>query len=461
MDTLLSFLKNLDEKSFYLEESGKKYFKEDVHKLVSKVKKDFQSVANFENKKVFLDIKDRKLFIIVFFSLLELNAKPVLIPPEIKIIDYFYPDGIFISDNKFHDEIINVNSDFSISLGVNFNPENKQNEAADEDKAIYLYTSGSTGKPKLIPKSNKNLISEIGELKKILDVSSESVFYFTAPICHIYGFLNGFLLPLYSSAKIILDPKFTPQDVAGFVNQKRITHLVSIPSYYRMFLEMNLISMFNNCQSLISSSAPLPLDVSKVFYENGVRITEIYGSTETGGIAHRVSAENIEWKLYSYVKIISDWAEYTDIEEEKVNELKIDSPAISVDYDSNSGFNTGDVVCFSDNGNFKLLGRNTRFVKISGKRVDLHSVLEKIIKYLNEIDGYFIKEEELYIDQKDGKIYLISEKELPKKHKEIKDDLKHLLPSYAVPRLFIISKISRNNMGKIKKTEIDKIIGNK
>jgi len=50
-------------------------------------------------------------------------------------------------------------------------------------------------------------------------------------------------------------------------------------------------------------------------------------------------------------------------------EFKIISPAISVNYNKKNGFNTGDVVLFSKNGNFILLGRNIRFVKIAGKRV--------------------------------------------------------------------------------------------
>ena len=52
-------------------------------------------------------------------------------------------------------------------------------------------------------------------------------------------------------------------------------------------------------------------------------------------------------------------------------ELFISSPAISVEYDKEVGYCTGDIVKFIDERHFTLLGRNTRFVKIHGKRIDL------------------------------------------------------------------------------------------
>jgi acyl-coenzyme A synthetase/AMP-(fatty) acid ligase len=249
------------------------------------------------------------------------------------------------------------------------------------------------------------------------------------------------------------------------MEKKKITIFISIPTYYRMFAELNLTKCFSNCRKLTSSSAPLPQDVSKKFYEKGIKITEIYGSTETGGIAHRVSAVNMGWQLFSYVKVFKEWNDYINNENVKNEnediELRINSPAISVEYNKEKGFNTGDIIKFTDNGTFILLGRNIRFVKIAGKRVDLQFVLMKVREYLNQNNNCQIKDDELYIGEKEEKIYIISEKGFPKTSKEIKKDLNKLLPSYAIPRIFINMKIPRNNMGKIKKVEIEKIIKNK
>jgi len=458
---LYSLWEDLDNESFYIELEDKKYFKNHIEKYKNKLELNFKSIADWENRKVFFDIKDRKLFVFAFLALLKLKAKIVLIPNEIKSEDYIYKGGMFLSDNKKLDEGLFLNDDLSITIGKNFNIDDLEPVNID-DTVIYLYTSGSTGKSKLINKKAVNLISEVKELKRILGINNEDIFYFTPPLYHIYGFLFGLLLPLYCSAKIVLDYNFTPESIADFVKKREINYFVSIPSYYRLFVDLNLINCFSNCKNLFSSSAPLPLDVSAKFYELNIKITEIYGSTETGGVAYRTSAISQEWKMFSYVKIVEEPSGYIDSDDsqKKIVELRLLSPAISVNYDINKGFNTGDVVQLSTDGKFILLGRNTRFVKISGKRIDLNYVLIKVKDCLSEITGEIIKEEKLYIGLHQNKIFVIYEDPFPKDIKDIKNDLKKHLPSYAVPRLYINSAIPKNNMGKINKVKIDQILKN-
>ncbi len=458
---LYSLWLEINEDTFFIEENNQKFYKKNIDEKISKLEDNLQNIFDWENRKVYLDIKDKNLFIISFITLLKLKSKVVLVPNEIKIEDYHYKGGIFLSDNKSFEDVIFIQKDLKVIPHEDFNAE-KLESPVKNNIVLYLYTSGSTGKAKLIPKTSMNLICEVEELNKILSITKDDLFYFTPPIYHIYGFLNGFLLPLYSSAKIVLDNCFTPESIAQFVESRKITVFISIPTYYRMFSDLGLIDKFKFCQKLTSSSAPLPLDISKSFLNKDKKITEIYGSTETGGIAYRVSAENIEWKLFSYVKIFKESTDYIDSQnimntnEEK--EFKIISPAISVNYDKKNGFNTGDVVSFSKNGNFILLGRNIRFVKIAGKRVDLQYVLEKVKEYFIKECNLEVKDDELYIGEKSEKVYLIFEKKFPKTTKEIKSDLNKHLPSYAVPRILISRKIPRNNMGKINKIEIEKIL---
>lgn len=452
----------IDKNTFYIEDHEQRVFKKDIDVQIKKMIDDLISIADWENRKVYIDIKDNKLFIIMLISLFKLKSKVVLVPSEVNIEDYYYKEGLFISDNKEYKNLIFLQNDLKLKLYEDFDPDKFESPVKDNDTIVYLYTSGSTGKSKLIPKTALNLIYEVKELNKILSITKDDIFFFTPPLCHIYGFLFGFLLPIYSSSKIVLDNRFTPDSIAKFVKKKKITIFISIPTYYRMFADLNLIDNFIQCRKLTSSSAPLPQDVSEKFYKKGIKITEVYGSTETGGIAYRVSAVNLEWKLFSYVKIFEKWDDYIENKKGEKDrrevELRINSPAISINYNKEIGFNTGDIIQFTENGTFKLLGRNTRFIKIAGKRVDLNYVLEKVKDYLAQNIDCEIKDEELYVGEKDEKIYVIFEKEFPKSSKEIKNDLNKHLPSYAVPRLLISKKIPRNNMGKINKVEIEKIL---
>lgn len=456
---LLILLENLDEKTFCVNYQGKQYCKKEIIEEVEKFSNNLFSITDFKNKKVFLDVNDRLLFIISFFSLLKLKAKIVLVPSEININEFSSYNGIFLSDNKKILNGIFIDKNYHISVGNEF--KEADNYEQEEDICFYLYTSGSTGLAKLIPKTAENILVELKELSKILNCEKTDTFFFTPPLCHIYGILFGFFLPFYNSATVFLDYLFSPESINEFVLSNSVSYFISIPVYYKMFVELNLIDVFKKCKYLISSSAPLPLEISKKFYENGIKIVEVYGSTETGGIAHRISAEHIEWKLFSYVKIVEEWDDYINHTEEdkKIVELKIISPGISISYDLLEGYNTGDLVELQKNNKFILLGRNTRFVKIAGKRVDLNYVNKNIIQILEEKIGIKVNEDDIYLGFKDSFIYAIIDSKYNNIDIEaLKKELKKRIPSYAFPKVLISEKIPRNNMGKINKVEVEKII---
>lgn len=459
MKVLSTLIDNIDKNSFYIEKDGKKIKYKDIMGKINLLINNLRSISEWDGMKVYVDIKDRILFVYVFFALLKLRSKIVLIPAEIKSEDYVYSSGLFISDNKELKQGLYIMQDLKVKTGIDFDLSNLE-KPLDNKIVLYLYTSGSTGKVKLIPKSDENIITELEELKKILSIKNDNIFYFTPPLYHIYGMLFGLLLPLYCSAKIIIDYNFTPESISDFVQKKKVSHFISIPSYYKMFNDLDLFKKFNECNKLISSSALLPIEISRKFYDNELKITEIYGSTETGGIAFRTSAKSLEWKLFSYVKILKYWDEYLESGSDKLEkiELRISSPTISIDYDNTDGYNTGDIVDLYPDNKFMLLGRNTRFVKISGKRVNLHYVQEKLREYLQKEMKVKISEDEIYVGEKEQKLYVIIEKEISKDQKKIKDELKKHLPGYAIPRNIYITKIPRNNMGKINKKKIDELI---
>jgi acyl-coenzyme A synthetase/AMP-(fatty) acid ligase len=419
------------------------------------------STTIIEDKKIYLSISNRLLFIALFIAFLRLKAKVVLLPVEVIIDEINFSDGIIITDDENRKFDLIIRNDFSLDgdIGKRFDRLDK----FEEDKKgtfIYLYTSGSTGKPKLIPKSDINLITEIKELKPRFNITSDDTFYLTNPIYHIYGFLFGVLLPIYADSSFYLDSHFTPESISSFVKNNKISIFVSIPNYYNMFSNLNLVSNFTNCNKFFTSSAPLSLEVSKSFFEYGLSIIEIYGSTETGGIANRVQAASDKWETFSYIKIlVSKDDELNNKLDDNELELLIDSPAISVNYDKNIGFNTNDLVELDENGNFRLLGRNNRFTKIGGKRVDLYFIRDKLVAYFTKELKRDVKADDIYIGEKDEKIYIFfNEKEI-KKSVDIKKDLTDYLPSYSIPKYFFWEKIPTNILGKINKNAIDEIIG--
>jgi len=93
---------------------------------------------------------------------------------------------------------------------------------------------------------------------------------------------------------------------------------------------------------------------------------EVYGSTETSGIAWRQSDKGPEWTVF-------DNAQITTNEE---GCLIIRSPYIK----DPAGFQTADMVEILDDGRFLLKGRVDSVVKIEAKRISLPEIESRIME---------------------------------------------------------------------------------
>lgn len=452
MKSFYDLLTSYEGSSALLELDGKSYGKEELIEKVGFFREQLLNLyGDWEKRLVYLDMKERINFIFLFFALSSLGVSIVLLPVEVDSRDFLGGENLFITDNKEDESTIFVTTEGELrAKEVDFSAL----KTDDNDNSLYLYTSGSTGRARMIPKGVHHLLVELEELKSFLAVEKGELFYFTSPLYHIYGLLFGLLLPIYAGATTIIDYHFTPESVCDFVESREVEHFISIPSYYNFFKKIDKINVFKKCRCLVSSSAPLPVELSRSFLQEDVKIREIYGSTETGGIAHRVGAIDLNWQTFSYVNIIKKRADYES------RELFIESPAISIDYSDIDGYNTGDIVIFNSAGNFQLTGRNKSFIKVGGKRVNLNFVLVKYKSYLKEVTGKIIDDHLLYIGEKNGRIFLISEESFPGTSLEVKTSMKRYLPGYAVPKLLLHMKIPRNSMGKINRKEIDNLLSN-
>ena len=147
------------------------------------------------------------------------------------------------------------------------------------------------------------------------------------------------------------------------------TVLVSVPIHYRA-MGAGGIRRFS-LRLALSSAAPLDGEDAAFFREQtGLAITEIYGSTETGGMATRTyGANHGSWEPFACI----DWKILSD-------HLCVRSAFVSPDLprDAEGFFMTADRVAKAGENRFTLRGRADHVVKVAGKRVDLEEIREKI-----------------------------------------------------------------------------------
>ena len=243
----------------------------------------------------------------------------------------------------------------------------------DKDFSFLYFTSGSTGFPLGALKTKENIISEIEVLSSLLKKYEIKKVIVTVPFIHLYGSLMGIFYPLFNDIDIILKEHFLPNDLLDIIDENSL--IVTTPLYIKSLNRIN--SSKDLSKSLfISSTAPLLSDDAKEFKEKfSSNILQIFGSTETGGIAYKFNDE-ILWTPLEKVT--------TSLNE--TNELKVKSDFISnIVFEkefkqTNQQIQTFDYVEFINN-KFKLIGRSSQILKIAGKRystIQIENILEKI-----------------------------------------------------------------------------------
>jgi acyl-coenzyme A synthetase/AMP-(fatty) acid ligase len=249
-------------------------------------------------------------------------------------------------------------------------PYSKSKFSIDIDRDIVIfYTGGSTGKPKEWLKSVLNIFAESVTLSMKFGVRPDDRFLSTVPPNHIYGFLFSVLTPFAASCSVSADTCTFPHTIASEIGSRSTTILVSVPMHYRVLNGYTLPP--SGLRLAFSSAGLLDRDDGLAFSrQTGVPVVEVYGSTETGGIATR-SRRDGEDAFTPFDTV--DWRIEGDM-------LFVRSANIarSVETDGDGFFLIGDRVAPCSDGSFLVLGRSDGIVKVGGKRVDLDGICELI-----------------------------------------------------------------------------------
>jgi acyl-coenzyme A synthetase/AMP-(fatty) acid ligase len=171
--------------------------------------------------------------------------------------------------------------------------------------AAIVFTSGSTGTP--VPyKKTWGLLSrciQSGAPRLGLSDGRSHALIGTVPGQHMYGFESTVLLALLSGNALSAERPFYPADIAAAVQGvPRPRVLVTTPIHLRTLLASEI--ELPPVDLVMSATAPLSRDLAlEVEEKYGAPLLEIYGSTETGQIAMRRTAQAAAWRLWPGVRL--------------------------------------------------------------------------------------------------------------------------------------------------------------
>lgn len=229
------------------------------------------------------------------------------------------------------------------------------------EELLQIFTGGSTGSPQAWSKTGINIFGEGIYLAGAHGVNAQDRLLATIPPYHIYGLLFSVVLPLVCQASVIGESPVYPGEILDRAKEHEATVLISVPAHYRVLKDKRL-----PVRLAFSSAGMLDADVNREFSANNTGIIEVYGSTETGGIASRNRSCGEEFfTAFS----TSAWK----IVDER---LAVHSPFVSNDLpvDGEGFFIANDRVEDKGENTFALKGRADTVTKVGGKRVDLDEI---------------------------------------------------------------------------------------
>jgi len=307
----------------------------------------------------------------------------------------------------------------------------------DPTTRVHLYTSGSTGGRSRFSRPVEKLLLEVDILESLFgeELGQCEVLASVAPH-HIYGLLFSILWPLRAGRIIHGERLFFPDTLATAPSSAL---LISTPAHLkRLVHDMKPELLREKLTSVFSSGGALPPATASALHDAlGFPVIQIFGSTETGGVAWR---DEGSWRPFPVVKIAAS-AE---------GQLLVQSPLLSTDAGLSEGwFKMNDRVVLQEDGTFAHQGRTDRLVKIAEQRISIDEVEATIMLHPKVGECRVIP-----ITHNDNiRLAALVEPKGEIDERTLLEELKHLsrskLPPLSRPRVVkVVKELPRDTQGK-------------
>jgi carnitine-CoA ligase len=181
------------------------------------------------------------------------------------------------------------------------------------DVAVILYTSGTTGPPKGVLLSHRANVHLARHTVELMGYTADDRLYSVFPLYHSNARYCSVMAGLEAGADVLLHRRFT---ASGFWD---ICRREAITAFNYQGAMMSILHKQEPCPNdrehrvRVAFGAPCPAEIFESIEERfGVRLTEIYGSTETSLICEmpperrRIGTAGQESSIYQ-VAVVDEW----------------------------------------------------------------------------------------------------------------------------------------------------------
>lgn len=338
-----------------------------------------------------------------YMALLAANAVPMMVSPTLDpgaldaLIAAYQPEYLWLPQqdvnrwpNAEHHAKLGGYELIGMNDGAGFS-------ALYDDLALLLSTSGSTGSSKYVRLSHQNIWSNAAAIADYLTLTADELPITTLPPSYSYG-LSIIHSHLWVGAGLAVTNKtFFDRDFWHFLREVKATSLSGVPYHYEILKKLRFTRMeLPNLRTLTQAGGRMSPELTQEFathcQSEGMRFFTMYGQTEASPRMSYVPAEQALAKAGTIgIPILGGSLE---LQSETgtvlpgahvVGELVYRGLNVCLGYaecradlslgDVNCGvLRTGDLAERDDDGYYRIVGRQKRFIKLFGNRVNLQDV---------------------------------------------------------------------------------------
>lgn len=329
--------------------------------------------------------------------------------------------------------------------------------------ALLLTTSGTTGSQKYVRQSYRNITSNAESIISYLKIDSKERAITSLPMHYTFG-LSVINSHIKSGATILLtDKSIMQKDFWNFMKNYRATSISGVPYTYEMLKRLRMPTMeLPSLKTLTQAGGKLSVELQQYFSEYAQdtdrRFFVMYGQCEAtsrmGYLPWEKSLDKpgsiggpIPGGKYYLIDADGNVIDKCNVEGELVYEGANVTLGYALEYkdlclgDERHGrLCTGDLAYFDEDNYFYITGRNNRFIKVFGNRVNLDEVQLSLNEKFSELECAVIGKDDLIMvcmlsDENSSAIKTFLEERLGLNHNAIKTT--------------VVEKIPKNESGKI------------
>ena len=267
-------------------------------------------------------------------------------------------------------------------------------EVRVSDTAAILFTSGSEAAPKAVPLSHQNVLTNLRDVcSRVATFENDRLIGFLPPF-HSFGLTCTVLLPLCTGMRVAHYANPTDAGaLAQLIDAYQATVLMGTPTFLGGITRAATRKQLSSLRVAVTGAEKCPERVYAALAEKCPQATvlEGYGITECSPIVSVNDEANprpftIGKVLPSLNYVIVDAETGERAERGRPGVLLVRGPSVFggylsydgespfVEFEGESWYRTGDIVCEDEDGVLEFSGRLKRFVKLGGEMISLPAI---------------------------------------------------------------------------------------